>query len=188
LIDEYDKPLLETMEDPGLNGEIREELKGFYGILKAADPWLRFVFLTGVTKFSQVSVFSSVLNTLDGRSFNYYWFQTGTPTFLTDLLTKANFDLPRLSEGALIPRMSITDHQARGGSLLPILYQSGCLTIKNYDEETRLYTLGFPNEEVEYGFLSALLPYRAGEKKLVKVGVVFDPVKRTIGEWKAVEG
>jgi hypothetical protein len=228
LVDEYDKPLLETMEDPGLNGEIRRELKGFYGMLKAADPWLRFVFLTGVTKFSQVSVFSdlnqlrdisllrdyadicgiteeelrgnfdpelhslaeenglsfgealdkmrkyyngyhfceqtggvynpfSVLNTLDSRSFNYYWFQTGTPTFLINLLTKANFDLPRLSEGAAIPRTAI--YQAPEGSPLSILYQSGYLTIKGYDAETGLYTLGFPNEEVEYGFLGALLPY-----------------------------
>ena len=60
LIDEYDKPLLETMEDPELNEEIRKGLKAFYGVLKTADPWLRFVFLTGVTKFSQVSVFSDL--------------------------------------------------------------------------------------------------------------------------------
>jgi hypothetical protein len=60
LIDEYDKPLLETMEDPDLNEQIRRELKAFYGILKTADTWLRFVLLTGVTKFAQVSVFSDL--------------------------------------------------------------------------------------------------------------------------------
>ncbi|MDR1636405.1 MAG: AAA family ATPase, partial [Treponema sp.] len=60
LVDEYDKPLLETLEDSELNEEIRKGLKAFYGVLKTADPWLRFVFLTGVTKFSQVSVFSDL--------------------------------------------------------------------------------------------------------------------------------
>jgi hypothetical protein len=229
LVDEYDKPLMETMDKPELNGEIRQRLKAFYGVLKSADPWLRFVFLTGVTKFSQVSVFSdlnhlqdislhrdyaelcgiteveltanfepelralgeanhfsgpetlevmrkyyngyhfcehaagvynpfSVLNTLSSRSFNYYWFQTGTPTFLIKLLEISGFDIRRFAGEISADPESITDYRFPGGSPIPILYQSGYLTIKNYDAETNLYTLGFPNEEVEYGFLGALLP------------------------------
>ncbi|MDR1625666.1 MAG: ATP-binding protein [Spirochaetia bacterium] len=232
LIDEYDKPLLETMDDPQLNKEVRKELKAFYGVLKTADPWLRFVLLTGVTKFSQVSVFSdlnhlrdismekayagicgvsaaeltenfqpelhalaedngmgygeavaemhkryngyhfagesegmfnpfSVLNTFAGRQFNYYWFRTGTPTFLVEALKKTGFDLRALSGGITIPAEAITDCRTENPDPTPILYQSGYLTIKDYDRMTRLYTLGFPNEEVEFGFLGALFPLYA---------------------------
>jgi hypothetical protein len=230
LIDEYDKPLLETMEDPALNEEIRKGLKAFYGVLKTADPWLRFVFLTGVTKFSQVSVFSdlnqlrdisldrdfagicgitsseltavfepelrilakdngmsyeevlaetqkryngyhfsrdsegmfnpfSILNTLASRDFRYYWFQTGTPTFLIKLLQQADFDLRDFGGGISIPARFINDYRIQGGSPVPILYQSGYLTIKGYDSRMDKYILGFPNEEVEYGFLEALIPH-----------------------------
>ncbi|MDR1128037.1 MAG: ATP-binding protein, partial [Treponema sp.] len=235
LIDEYDKPLLETMENPELNEEIRKGLKAFYGVLKTADPWLRFVFLTGVTKFSQVSVFSdlnqlrdisldeayaevcgisereltaafepelralaeknglsydealggmrkrfngyhfcgygsmaeasgvynpfSVLNTFASGRFQYYWFQTGTPTFLIKLLRQAGFDIRRFAGGITIDPESISGYRVQGGNPVPILYQSGYLTITGYDAEARLFRLGFPNEEVEYGFLNALLPY-----------------------------
>jgi hypothetical protein len=229
LIDEYDKPLLETMDSPELNDEARKALKAFYGILKTADPWLRFVLLTGVTKFSQVSIFSdlnqledismekdyagicgisaeeltgnfeqelrvlgeengltyeetvaemqkryngyhfcensegvfnpfSVLNTLKKRRFAYYWFQTGTPTFLVNQLKEAGFDPREFSRGVSIQAQGITDYRANGGSLVPILYQSGYLTIKDYNRQMDEYTLGFPNEEVKYGFLNALLP------------------------------
>jgi hypothetical protein len=230
LVDEYDKPLLETMENPKLNEKIRTSLKAFYGILKTADPCLRFVLLTGVTKFSQVSVFSdlnqledislepdyagicgisqgeleavfgnelrilgektgktyeealeetrkryngyhfapdsegiynpfSVLNTLKKSRFAYYWFKTGTPTFLIKLLQKANFDLRDFDRGISIPSQSIDDYRIQGGSPVPILYQSGYLTITGYNEQFDTYILGFPNEEVRYGFLNSLLPY-----------------------------
>jgi hypothetical protein len=230
LVDEYDKPLLETMEDPELNEEIRRGLKAFYGVLKTADPWLRFVFLTGVTKFSQVSVFSdlnqledisleeeyagicgisegeleavfgnelrilgekngksygetlaemrkryngyhfapgsegmynpfSVLNTLKKSRFAYYWFRTGTPTFLIKLLQKTGFDLRDFAKGIAIPSQSIDDYHIQGGNPVPILYQSGYLTIAGYNEQFDTYILGFPNEEVRYGFLNSLLPY-----------------------------
>jgi hypothetical protein len=230
LVDEYDKPLLETMEDPALNEEIRKELKAFYGVLKSADPWLRFVFLTGVTKFSQVSVFSdlnqlrdisleeayagicgisegeleavfgnelrilgekkgksyeqtlaemrkryngyhfapnsegmynpfSVLNTLKKSRFAYYWFRTGTPTFLIQLLQKADFDLRDFAKGISIPAQSIDDYRIQDGNPVPVLYQSGYLTITGYNERMDSYILGFPNEEVRYGFLNSLLPY-----------------------------
>jgi hypothetical protein len=232
LIDEYDKPLLETMDNPQLNEEVRKSLKAFYGVLKTADPWLRFVLLTGVTKFSQVSVFSdlnqlrdismeeyyagicgiseaelvanfepelyalaeknkktydealremqkkyngyhfshtsegvynpfSVLNTFASRDFAYYWFRTGTPTFLVAALKKTDFDLRKLTEGITIPAEAISDYRTENPDPTPILYQSGYLTIKGYDTTTRLYTLGFPNEEVEFGFLGALFPLYA---------------------------
>jgi hypothetical protein len=230
LVDEYDKPLLETMEDPGLNGEILKGLKAFYGVLKTADPWLRFVFLTGVTKFSQVSVFSdlnqlrdisledayaglcgisptelaanfepelrafgkknrmsyeetlaemrkryngyrfskegegvfnpfSILNTLAKQDFAYYWFKTGTPTFLIKLLQKADFDLRDFGRGVSVSSQSVDEYRLQGGSPVPILYQSGYLTITGYNRQFDEYTLGFPNEEVRYGFLNSLLPY-----------------------------
>jgi hypothetical protein len=234
LIDEYDKPLLETMEDPGLNDDIRKSLGAFYGVLKAADPWLHFVFLTGVTKFSQVSVFSdlnhlrdislepdfagicgitlaeltggfepelralaenngksygdilaetqklyngyrfcknaegvfnpfSILKALASRELGYYWFETGTPAFLVKLLRKADFDLREFGEGILIPAQSIYDYRIQGGNPIPLLYQSGYLTIKKYERRTNEYLLDFPNEEVRYGFLNFLLPYYVPE-------------------------
>jgi hypothetical protein len=230
LVDEYDRPLLQTMEKGETNDEIRDALKGFYGVLKSANRWLRFVLLTGVTKFSKVSVFSdlnmlrdisldeayagvcgisareleenfgpelaalaekndmtygeavaemkkrydgyrfakqgesmynpfSVLNTFASRDFAYYWFKTGTPTFLIEQLKKANFDPLRFAEGVTIPVRSIDDYRVGGGNPVPLLYQSGYLTITGYNRSLDRYTLGFPNEEVRYGFLDELLPY-----------------------------
>jgi hypothetical protein len=230
LVDEYDRPLLQTMEAGRDQEDIRLELKGFYGVLKTADPWLRFVLLTGVTKFSQVSVFSdlnqlrdismqrpyaeicgiserelvenfepelraladnngmtynealaemrkryngyhfsagaegvynpfSVLNTLVNLNFAYYWFQTGTPTYLIKQLQRTDFDLREFAKGITIPAPSMNDYRMNGGSPVPILYQSGYLTIADYNRQFDSYTVGFPNEEVEYGFLNSLLPY-----------------------------
>ncbi|MDR0877998.1 MAG: ATP-binding protein [Treponema sp.] len=235
LVDEYDKPLIQTMDNEKLQTEIRGVLKSFYGVLKAADAMLRFVFLTGVTKFSQVSIFSdlnqlrdismdtayagvcgisaseltgafkpelellsekinmtyeqtveemqkryngyhfaensegifnpfSVLNTFANGKLQFYWFQTGTPTFLVETLKKNDFDLRELSEGISIPAVSINDYRAGGSNITPLLYQTGYLTIKSYDPELNWYTLGFPNEEVEYGFLNELLPLYAPQK------------------------
>ena len=229
LIDEYDKPLISTMDDITLNENIRKILKGFYGILKAEDAYLKFVFLTGVTKFSQISVFSdlnqlddisldenfaeicgisetellqnfqpeiqalanrrnltceqafselkkrydgyrfakvsedlynpfSVLNTFKKLDFAYYWFATGTPTFLVKHLTKTGFDIPILENNVAIDANSLMDYRAENEDYIPLLYQSGYLTIKEYDNELDEYTLGFPNEEVKYGFLNELLP------------------------------
>jgi hypothetical protein len=230
LVDEYDRPLLQAMEAERDQEAIRQELKGFYGVLKTADPWLRFVFLTGITKFSQVSVFSdlnqlrdismeeeyagicgistveltanfepelwalakknglsyeqtlaemqkryngyhfakesegvfnpfSVINTFAKRDFAYYWFQTGTPTYLIKQLQKTGFDLREFAKGITIPAQSVNDYRMNGGSPVPILYQSGYLTIQGYNRQFDRCTLGFPNEEVEYGFLNSLLPY-----------------------------
>ena len=229
LIDEYDKPLIGTMENPDLNNNIRTILKGFYGVLKAEDAHLKFVFLTGVTKFSQVSIFSdlnhlvdislnekfaeicgitetellrnfrpeiqalagrrgisydevfaelkkrydgyrfakeganiynpfSLLNTFDNLDFAYYWFATGTPTFLAKHLADTGFEIPILENDVAIDANSLMDYRAESGDYIPLLYQSGYLTIKGYDRELNEYTLGFPNEEVKYGFLNELLP------------------------------
>jgi len=229
LIDEYDKPLINTKDDPIANEEIRTLLKSFYGVLKSADAHLRFVFLTGVTKFSKVSVFSdlnqlidislnekyaeicgiseeellqnfqpeikalaerrkitceqafaelkkrydgyhfakesadiynpfSVLNTFNSLDFAYYWFATGTPTFLVKHLTNTGFDIPKLENNVSIDANSLMDYRAENDDYVPLLYQTGYLTIKEYDNELDEYTLGFPNEEVKYGFLNELLP------------------------------
>ncbi|MDR1380321.1 MAG: ATP-binding protein, partial [Tannerella sp.] len=228
LVDEYDKPLLASMNDPDLNEKMRNLLKGFYGVLKGSDASLRFVFLTGVTKFSKVSIFSdlnqlkdismderfagvcgisesellrdfrpelaalaekrkmtrdeafaemkkrydgyhfscesedmynpfSVLNTFFGNRFGNYWFETGTPTFLVKMLKDVDFDIPKLENDIDIPADAIMDYRTDNRDPVPVLYQSGYLTIKTYNEKTNVYTLGIPNEEVKYGFFKELL-------------------------------
>lgn len=232
LIDEYDKPLLQTIGDKELQEQYKGILKAFYGVLKSADAHLRFVFLTGVTKFGQVSVFSdlnqlkdismdaryaticgitdkelrrdfqpeleklaesegmsyegvcekmkrmydgyhfrhnmeglynpfSVLNALDSVEFGSYWFSTGTPTFLVELLKTTDYDLRNL-EGLELPVNLFADYKADADNPIPVIYQSGYLTIKGYNKEFQSYTLGFPNEEVQYGFLNYLVPYYTG--------------------------
>jgi hypothetical protein len=229
LVDEYDKPLVNTLDKAEVNESMREILKGFYGIFKSADAYLCFVFLTGVTKFSKVSVFSdlnnlvdisfdreyagicgisetelihyfqpeikklseemelsyeatlielkkhydgyhfsrksegmynpfSLLNTLQKSYFNDYWFATGTPTFLVKMLKDGNFEIPNLENEVKIPVNSINDYRLEYNNPVPLLYQSGYLTIKGYDTKFNEFTLGFPNEEVKYGFLNELLP------------------------------
>lgn len=230
LIDEYDKPLLQAILDESLLNEYRRTLKAFYGVLKSADRYLRFVFLTGVTKFAQVSVFSdlnqlndismkpayatvcgitkdelvatfapeintlgkkngltfeetvqrlgslydgyhfeesaegvfnpfSLLNVFDSYKFDNYWFQTGTPTYLVDLLKQSDYDLRLLIDGVEVQASAFSEYRAEAKNPLPMIYQSGYLTIKGYDKEVSLYTLGFPNDEVRYGFLNFLIPY-----------------------------
>ena len=225
LIDEYDKPLLRSFHDENLQEEFRQILTAFYTVLKDADPWLRFVFITGVTKFAQMGIFSnlnqlsdisfdadfaalcgmtrteieatfrpeiermatergktygeiidemtrlydgyrfsetpmegmynpfSVLNALTKRTFRNYWFSSGTPTFLVEMLRKTDFDLREL-DGIRVLAASLTDDRADVNNPVPMIYQSGYLTIKDYDDEFQEYTLGFPNEEVKYGFLN----------------------------------
>jgi hypothetical protein len=106
----------------------------------------------------------SVLNTLVNRDFRYYWFKTGTPTFLVTTLKNNDFDLRQFSRGIPVFAKSINDYRAESGNLTPLLYQSGYLTIKDYDPELSEYILDFPNEEVEYGFLNELLPLYAPQR------------------------
>ncbi|MDR0613509.1 MAG: ATP-binding protein, partial [Dysgonamonadaceae bacterium] len=226
----YDKPLIETMDWPDINDEFRRALKSFYGVLKSADSCLRFVLLTGVTKFSKVSIFSdlnqlrdismsnrfsgicgitetelinnfqpelhalaeetgktyeetlaemkkrydgyrfakesedmynpySLLNTFADLDFGNYWYQTGTPTFLVKMLKDINFDIRKIGDGQVSATAEfLTDYRVDNKDPIPVLYQSGYLTIKGYNEQLNKYYLGFPNEEVKYGFLRNLLP------------------------------
>jgi len=230
LIDEYDKPLLGSEGDlTDMNDEIRKVLKGFYGVLKSSDAYLRFVFLTGVSKFSKVSVFSdlnhlmdisldenyagicgisetelndffepeikalavklgktydetlgelkkrydgyhfaentegiynpfSLLNTFAAGRLRNYWFATGTPTFLAKMLKNLDFNVRNLENDVRIPSLAISEYRVGSDDPTPLLYQTGYLTIKDYDDFCGEYILGFPNEEVKYGFLYELLP------------------------------
>ena len=129
LIDEYDKPLLQAILNELLLDEYRRILKAFYGVLKSSDRYLRFVF------------------------------QTGTPTYLVDLLKQSDYDLRLLVAGVEVTASAFSEYRAEANNPLPMIYQSGYLTIKGYDREVRLYTLRFPNDEVRYGFLNFLVPF-----------------------------
>ena len=228
LMDEYDKPLLDTIEQPELNESHRDILRAFYSVIKSSDIYLRFVFLTGITKFGKVSVFSglnnlkdismredfsaicgitaqelrenltsyveslaakqklqmsealevlkkqydgylfgaggenvynpfSLLNALDARALGKYWFTTGTPTFLVNYLKKAHYFVPNLEGKVRLSETRFDGFSANALDPLPILYQTGYLTIKGYDNETDSYRLGFPNNEVRFGFFENLL-------------------------------
>jgi len=100
----------------------------------------------------------SVLNVFDNMDFGTYWFKTGTPTFLVKALKNNKFDIRKFENDVTIPVRSIDDYRAQETSLTPLLFQSGYLTIKSYDSTIDAFTLGFPNEEVKYGFLNELLP------------------------------
>ena len=230
LIDEYDKPLLGPSVDlQNMNDDILTVLKGFYGVLKSSDAHLHFVFLTGVTRFAKVSVFSelnhltdislygdyagicgiseselvhnfepeiaklalkrgktfdethgllekrydgyhfakrsegmynpySLLQTFAAGELRDFWFETGTPTFLIRMLKDIEFDVKSLEKDVKVSLRTITDYQVGNSNPVPLLYQSGYLTIKGYDESLDKYILGFPNEEVKYGFLYELMP------------------------------
>ena len=197
LVDEYDKPMLQTFDKPDLQEDFRKTLTAFYTVLKDADPYLQFVFITGVTKFAQMGIFStlnqlnetnygeaveqltrqydgyrftpekgftpmfnpfSVLNALAKSRFGDYWFASGTPTFLVEILKKTNFDLREL-DGIEVSSASLSDDRANISNPVPMIYQSGYLTIKSFDQRFRTYTLGFPNEEVKYGFLNFVAPF-----------------------------
>ncbi len=230
LVDEYDKPLLQTMGvNEALNERYRNTLKAFYSVIKTCDQYIRFAFLTGVTKFSKISIFSdlnnlkdislhesyagicgisqreleanfhpeiqalaqkhrfdysqalialkqwydgylfhpagegmynpySLLNALDDKEIKSYWFSTGTPTFLVNFLKEANYYIPDLDGNVELDEEGLQTYRAVAQDALPILFQAGYLTIKNYISDLRLYQLGFPNDEVRYGFLHNLLP------------------------------
>ncbi len=228
LIDEYDKPMLQAIGNETLLTDYRNTLKAFYGVMKSCDRYIKFALLTGVTKFSKVSVFSdlnnlmdisiderfaslcgitekelftnfqediielgqenklteeetkaelkkmydgyhfaeesediynpfSLLNTFAKMRFGSYWFETGTPTFLVELLKYSHYDLHRLTE-EMASADSLGGIDTMNTNPVPILYQSGYLTIKGYDREFQVYYLGFPNKEVEEGFTKFLLP------------------------------
>ena len=245
LVDEYDKPLLQNVIDSNLKGEIRDALKGFYGNLKSEDKYIRFAFITGVTRFDKVSIFSdlnnlndislsddfstvcgisqselkerfvpeikemaqnndmteeqclselkknydgyhfspdtrediynpfSLMNAFFNKSFGSYWFSTGTPTFLTKMIRDIDFDFTTLENEIEIGYRTLENYRLTATDPVPMLYQTGYITIKSYDKDFRSFTLGLPNEEVKYGFYENLIPLYAGyEEKTSNIEVL----------------
>ena len=239
LIDEYDKPILQTLRDPELQAEHRAQLKAFYSVLKTQDRYIKFAFITGVTTFGKISVFNdlnlmdismdyryvnicgtteeelksyfkegiselasangdsesetidklrmryggyhfeknsegiynpfSVLNTLAKHRYKDYWFETGTPTFLIGLLKEHGYRLPDLNKEQ-VSAIVMNRMDSAPTNLIPFIYQTGYLTIKGYDERFKKYQLGFPNKEVEEGFLNLLLPlYNSAGDRIKKL-------------------
>ena len=227
LVDEYDKPILDVLDvDKDLEEEHRNILKGFYSVFKSADEHLQFVFLTGVTKFSQVSVFSgfnqpfdismhgkyetlcgisqaeleasfresidemrefyrcsyeemmsmlksqydgyhfsdkmtdvynpfSLLNAFSTGRISDYWFKSGTPTYLIRLLAHTNENMNEIT-GKYYSAEEFIDYKANVEQPLPMIYQSGYLTIKDFDIEDNTFLLEYPNKEVKRGFLTMI--------------------------------
>ena len=228
LIYEYDAPLLDVVHEDELLPQLRQVMRNFYSPLKACDPYLRFVFLTGITKFSQMSIFSELNNltnismdaeyagicgiteeeltgqlsdyvdsiadnqgkthdevlqqlkkNYDGYHFSWpspdifnpfslltafakrkigsYWFASGTPTYLIEMMRK--FGVAPSQIGPTEAMASAFDAPTeRMTSLIPLLYQSGYLTIKDYYEEDNIYVLDIPNKEIRIGLMESLLP------------------------------
>ena len=228
LIDEYDAPLLDVAHETEQLGVLRNIMRNFYSPLKGCEPMLRFVFLTGITKFSQLSIFSelnnitnismnddyagicgitkeellenmsedidmlakanglsrddaitklkehydgyhfsgispdvfnpySILNCFAERKFGAYWFTSGTPTYLINMMRKHGAlptDLCRVEADESefdAPTENMT-------TIMPLLYQSGYITIKDYNRDYNYYTLDVPNKEVKVGLTKALIP------------------------------
>ena len=235
LVDEYDKPLLQAINDEALQDEFRATLKAFYSVLKTQDRYIKFALLTGVTKFGKVSVFSdlnnlidlsmnrryqsicgitkeeitkyfdesvhelaegygmsydaalarlkedydgyhfvnngvdvynpfSLLNTFANCEFGRYWFETGTPSYLVEVMKQDNYPLPDLTREQVTGDF-LNSIDSMSTNPIPLIYQSGYLTIKSYDPRFGFYTLGFPNKEVEEGFADYLLPFYTNVKQ-----------------------
>ena len=228
LIDEYDAPLLDVSHDNVRLEEMRQIMRNFYSPLKYCDPHLHFVFLTGITKFSQLSIFSelnnlknismmssfaaicgiskeevctqmadyldefaeekqksreeiftllkrqydgyhftapspdifnpfSLLNSLQDKMFRSYWFESGTPTYLIEKLKEFHV-LPSMLKPSWTAASDFDAPTNSMASIMPLLYQAGYFTIKEYDEMSDLYLLDLPNKEIRIGLLQSLLP------------------------------
>ena len=228
IIDEYDAPLLDVMNDQERLIPMRQIMRNFYSPVKSLDPYLRFVFITGINKFAQLSIFSelnnlqnismmpkysaicgisqseietqmqepvkrmaeslgisyeetleelkhnydgyhfsgrsediynpfSLIKSLDAQDFGSYWFDTGTPTYLLEKLKNSEIDETTLDSMPMIPESDFDVSPEISDNVLPVLYQTGYLTIKDYDRALHLYTLGYPNKEVKIGFTQGLL-------------------------------
>ena len=232
LIDEYDAPLLDVLHEEEMLPEFRRVLQEFYQPLKANEAMIRFCFITGITKFSQLSIFSTINNLMnvtmdpkfssicgitehelvttlkedigllaeaykmtweemhsklklqyDGYHFSEdseeiynpyslmksflshkvgnYWFESGTPTFLIRQMLHFHTDIMSL-EQLEVPSSAFDQPTENMEDALPMLYQSGYLTIKDYDHESEMYTLSIPNQEVRVGYTQGLLPAYIG--------------------------
>lgn len=227
LIDEYDKPLISHLDNLPVAREIQTALKGFYGVIKSMERHVRLAFITGVSKFSRVSIFSelnnltdltmrpsfgtafgiteaelrryfvnyiaefakkegtseaafldkvrlwydgfcfaaetenvynpfSTMQLFDGRRFANYWFESGTPTFLIKRLHQENFDVQKFDR-LEVEELAFSTYDIDRLAIVPLLFQTGYLTIKGYDPQSRRYELTYPNYEVENAFLTYLL-------------------------------
>ena len=227
LIDEYDAPLLDVVHEEENLPLLRNIMRNFYSPLKACDPYLKFVFLTGITKFSQVSIFSelnniknismlpeyaavcgitdeemqtqmrdgidriasnldisheeviarlkynydgyhftwpspdvynpfSLMNAFSDGLLNSYWFGSGTPTYLIEMLNKYGMHPYRLGEDMFIPLESFDSPMEAMTDILPYLFQSGYITIKDYDSTLQLYKIDIPNNEVRLGLMDSI--------------------------------
>lgn len=232
IIDEYDAPLLDVLHDDELLADMRELMQEFYQRLKMLEPKLKFCFITGITKFSQLSIFSTINNLMnvtmdpqfaticgitekelvttlhqdidllaqrnelpfdkmhallklhyDGYHFSEssqevynpfsllkaftsgklenYWFDSGTPTFLIRQMQHFRTDITSL-EKLEVPATAFDKPTESMTTALPLLYQSGYLTIKDYDKDSGIYTLSIPNQEVRIGYIEGLLPAYIG--------------------------
>jgi hypothetical protein len=247
LIDEYDKPIIDHLEDTSKAIEMREVMKGFFTVLKGSDPFIRFLFLTGVSKFSKAGVFSN-LNHLDdislndtycdlvgiteeelinnfspyitdlaqkensssetiiqkirdyyngykfspegkkvynpfstlllfqNKRFEHYWFETGTPEFLVKLIWKNQFDLVHIPFEA--ESIQFSSYEVDKLNLIPLLLQTGYLTIKEYNKEENIYTLDYPNYEVRHAFLNYLFQYIKKEEPTASIFQLYSEFKK----------
>lgn len=236
LVDEYDKPLLQSIDNPELQERYRNILKAFYGNLKTCDQYIRFAFLTGVTKFGKISVFSdlnnlndisldrrfsticgitedemkgvlaepirqmgegmgktyeemreemramydgyhfssdttkgvynpfSVINALYSGELRNYWFTTGTPMILVRQLLKTDYPMSNIGREEISSDL-LGSIEVMSENPLPLMYQSGYLTIKGHDKDFNTYTLGYPNREVEQSFTQFLSQYYVPKPK-----------------------
>lgn len=234
LIDEYDAPLLDVVHEDENLSTLREVMRNFYSPLKDCEKMLRFVFLTGITKFSQLSIFSelnnirnismsgqyagicgitkeelttcfeediqilaekaglsseqvvaklkenydgyhfawpspdifnpfSLLNCFAEGEFNAYWFGSGTPTYLINMMRKYDFSPIDLGEQMDAGKEDFDAATETMTTIIPLLYQSGYITIKGYDPDTELYTLALPNKEIRIGLFRSLMPHYLGK-------------------------
>ena len=229
LIDEYDKPILDNLHNDDTAESLRSLLQGFYGVIKSKNDYIKFAFLTGVTKLGKLSVFSALNNLTDisidqengdicgisedelrayfsesvaemaaarslsveacfarlakmydgyhfhpkapgvynpfsllvalrKKEFGEYWFETGTPTFLVRFIQQGNYLMEDITSNG-VPAAKLSGSNYEKPDVITLLYQSGYLTIKDYDERYGLYFLNYPNQEVESGFLHSLSQY-----------------------------
>ncbi len=251
LVDEYDKPLLETIENEELNQANRAMLRAFYEVIKQCDGAIHFALLTGITKFSKTTLFSSVnnlkditlqdhfaaicgfteqeltdnfapeiealataqkssvektletlkkkydgycfassgehvynpfslLNVLANSSYGYYWFETATPTYLVNYIKRKQEFIPEFDKDLSIGVNAVQDFRYNDDdAIVPLLFQSGYLTIKKYLTSANLLRLGYPNEEVRFGFLEELIPHYSS--RLTRTNI--EPTIWNLYEW-----
>ncbi len=252
LIDEYDAPLLDVIHEEENLPLLRKVMRNFYSPLKYLDPYLRFVFLTGITKFSQLSIFSelnniknitmdehyatlcgiteeemlqtmrsgierlaekeeltydgavellkltydgyhfcwpspdiynpfSLLNAMEDSKVDYYWFGSGTPTYLIEMLRK--FEVSAEKIGGQYADVSMFDAPTETmTNSLPLLYQSGYVTIKDYDKKNELYLLDIPNHEVRIGLMNSLLPEYVTSRREVEERIKIRLMRTALGD------